>query len=1192
MTEQISGPILALLHAIGVEGEAFEDTPVQGLYAAYTAHKGLVGGTVIAAAIGVEHSVLASFEADFRHLARRSERRAKGTESSQEARDRELATWVLGGWLEAFQAQGLALGLDVVPGSQELELKALRQVRAAEQLLRDLVRESAGSADALVEELRGLFGAGVVDDWSKRSGGGDVLDGTTFAEVGSLIASKERFRQYEKYFDHESTLQFLPDRRRALVRFLDEIRRARNALVHNQAVTSITLETVNRCFEEITSSVQECFDAGQSQVNPLSYLDASEDEVREWAAGMEESLAAVHDSLEGFRADVSGRLGALADGVDRAASAAETGSRRSRWILAGTLLLMVGVVAVWRGVAASGDSLEEIVDRSGRIEAGVEEIADGIEGVASLGGLIAKPQSRAEFIHNARLLVNGGRYSASNDAYQRALELGPRTLDIAREYVDSMVAVEGEEIALARALRWLDPTGAVYENSGGSIALIDSAVPDSNRSLAVEAALLPLIDSDQGVIEWASSLASLDGADPVRVAVLERYGRASPRSRTRAIMGLCKDMWAQLEGAGPRAVENCFFDQAEATRVREQVAGLAQSVEAMSEAYWSRKIFVAPEGWFGGFEVRVLIPDVEGQAVLEFGGKTYELVAGAASWREGRSLLGDGLFSPAELEAPCWSYVGSSPKFAYGEGGIDMAVSWTPFAGAEPQRFEFTVDSLAVCSRLWRHQIEGSPRIIEGKSVFAWHGPGAIALRSEYAGMSMVEAARAVDRAAWAEGWSERGAKGALPCHDPHLLCEVADPEAKGYSCGGHPVTVSTAPRLLPGSAQLDFSRLMANRRGLSSIRYSLGTPALDQELRFEKLDHRSNLDPRERYSGLLSASGGEPVTGAGMVIEDRFSGPLFLRWSYLDGTDSDVVKIDLVDPLAPPAGWPKKGLAELKAEADVAMAAAGGEESKPNAGAVSFDQVESVDGGTARWQSKAPGAFRPESTGPVRHGQMAWSSEDGMRNSTSVWADGVPVAYAEKDAAGRVVRFQLTAPLWEKPEDWYGPFDGWSQRPPSAFRAVGPSVGNATDGRDGEDGGAWFGVTRDWLSTAKPARQRPLEETELTGGLSFKEYLGDGHLLTLCDPMAFMKGLHALDGSGHPGIYASCNDRLQELDLLPPTFSAGQGLVIDGLPVGYWSELDDSGSIRAQGWVVPWGEDHPAKIPGKERGPLSKFVA
>ncbi|MDA8620740.1 STY4199 family HEPN domain-containing protein [Planctomycetota bacterium] len=735
MTSTLTPHILRLLKAAGLQGGCSEQSSVGELYRAYTDYKGSVGGAAIAGSFGLTPSALASFERDFRHLARRCDRAVGGGESKQEGRDRELAAWVVAGWLESFQVNGMALGIDVDPGTQDLELKALRQVRAAELLLRDLVREAAGSAEVLIRDLEAQFGAQAVGEWSRRGGGGDVLDGTTFAEVGSLVASKERFSEYERYFDHEGVLQFLPDRRKALARFLDEIRRARNTLVHNRATTKIALQTLDRCYEEISWAIQESFDAGRTQVDPLRYLDASDEELSEWASQMKESLAAVHDSIDDLRVDVSGQLGELSVGVERVTRAAEAGARGSRWTLVGTFLVLGSVYAVWRGVSTSGDSLDEVVDRSGRIAAGVDEIAQNMEDVASLGGLIAKPQSRDEFIHNARLLVKEGRYSGSNDAYQRALELGPRTLDIAREYVDSLVAVEGEEIALARVLRWLDPAGAVYENSGGSIALIDSAVPDSNRSLAVEAALLPLIDSDQGVIEWASSLASLDGADPVRVAVLERYGRASPRSRTRAIMGLCKDMWAQLEGAGPRAVENCFFDQAEATRVREQVAGLAQSVEAMSEAYWSRKIFVAPEGWFGGFEVRVLIPDVEGQAVLEFGGKTYELVAGAASWREGRSLLGDGLFSPAELEAPCWSYVGSSPKFAYGEGGIDMAVSWTPFAGAEPQRFEFTVDSLAVCSRLWRHQIEGSPRIIEGKSVFARHGPGAIALRSEYAGV-------------------------------------------------------------------------------------------------------------------------------------------------------------------------------------------------------------------------------------------------------------------------------------------------------------------------------------------------------------------------------------------------------------------------------------------------------------------------
>ena len=1188
MPEPILDPLREFIVLIGGDATELSSASVQALYKAYSNAKSRIGGAAIAEKLGVEKGMLAAFEPDFRHLARRSAR-ASEEESRQATRDLELAAWVVQGWLEAFQQQGAALGLQIEKGETNLELRALRQVRAAEQILRDLVREAAGGADALTEELTELLGSKAVNEWAKRARGGDALDGTTFSEIGSLVAAKGRFTKFQEYFERGEALRFLPDRRKSLVRFLDEIRRVRNTLMHNRSTTQVMLRTLDRCYDEIATAIQESFDAGVTGVNPLGYLDASDDEVREWAAGMQESLEAVHDSIDDFRVDVTTRLEGLSDGVERAATAAETGTRRSRWILAAVILLMGGVYAVWRGVSSSGDTLDGVVAQNEEIAAGVEEIAETMDEVASLGGLIAKPRTRDEFIHNARLLGSAGRRSASTDAYQRALELGPRTLDIAREYVDSLVAVEGEEIARARVLRWLDPAGGVYRASGGSIALSGSALPDASQNLAVEAALLALIESDRAAIEWARELAPMEGGDSIRVAVLERFAQVSSSSRTRAIMELCRDVWAELQGAGPRALEDCFFDRAMATRTRDQVAGLTQIVEAMSDEYWGNDALVKQRGSFDNFQVTALVPDVGGQAVLEVDGEFYDLVASPSVWREGRSLQGDGAFSRAELESPYWTHV-RSPSFSYGDGEIEMALIWTPLDGAGPQRVEFTVDSLAVCSQFWRQKIEGWPSIEAFGHDVAEHGPGAFALRPDFAGMTILEAARAVDTAKWVERWSERGATETLPCSDAYLLCEVADPEAKGYSCGGHPVTVTAPPRLQPGRAQLDFSQLIRNRRGIASIQYSLGTPALDQELSFEKLDHRTRFDSREQYGEILSVSGGEYVTGSVMVIDDRFRGPLFLRWSYLDGTKSKVVKVDLVDPLAPPRGWPEKDLAELKSEADKAVAEAATFESTPVVGAVTYDQIEFLDGGTARWQSKVPGAFRSEFSGPVRHGQMVWSSEDGDRDILSVWADDLPLAISEKDADGRVVRFQLAVPLWEKPESWYGPFDGWSQRPPSSLRPVGPFVGMAAGGGTEEGAGVWFEVTRDWLSTAKPAGRRPLEGTVLTGGLSFGGYLGPGHLLNPGEPFSFETVQADLDGSGHPGIYASWDDQVQELGLMPPAFSSGRGLVIDGLPVGYWSELDDTGSIRAQGWVVPWGEDHPWLDLGGN--PLSKFVA
>ena len=437
-------------------------------------------------------------------------------------------------------------------------------------------------------------------------------------------------------------------------------------------------------------------------------------------------------------------------------------------------------------------------------------------------------------------------------------------------------------------------------------------------------------------------------------------------------------------------------------------------------------------------------------------------------------------------------------------------------------------------------------------------------------------ASRRVMGLARAWSWREDHQPKEHTCYSPYWMCEAADPKHKGFRCGTPLVDIETVPDLQEGPAMVSLAFVLQWRHALKEVRYSLGLPSLEHRIEFTPLP--TCVDdggvPKVAFAAdgkgrkpLLAATGGHVVEGSGIRIEDRFAGPFYIQLAYKDGSESAVVKYDLINPEAPPEGYPERPLARPTAksaaqEGPKSDSPAGKPKSSPVAGLT--EQTRTISGGRIdKGTFRKPYGYENEMAGLVPHGRRVVRSAEGKLVFESLVADGIQYAMITYDEQERPAEVELSIPLWE--EEVMGP--------PSAAATYGPKLVFRGGELDLEES-AVFGDpgseeplehfaddherTQRQLNEAEVAwasRIRRIDDLIQEAGIALTAYTVDSGMLRSSDP---------------EGRYTAAFPALtQEQQILRRTpFTRGRGLLVDGIPIGWWTELGSDGKPAAQGWV------------------------
>jgi TolB-like protein len=254
----------------------------------YKKIKSIKSGKSVAEIFGINVSMLSEFEiatADF----------YKFKDDTQKVK---IVSFRLALWLETIcKNLNIPFNIDEVISNQEL---AIKQVRALELIIRDVVNDNLGGKDNVLLKLQELFKQEIVEKWLKNGDETGVLSGTTFSELSSVFLDKNIFRGFQEIFDSEG-MNLNGDSRDTLRKILDDIRIIRNSVAHNKQVSNIQIEALNEYYRTIAHLIKE---SKVNNVNPDSYLDIDKSNMEEFILQLKEDNKAISLGFEKLHLEV------------------------------------------------------------------------------------------------------------------------------------------------------------------------------------------------------------------------------------------------------------------------------------------------------------------------------------------------------------------------------------------------------------------------------------------------------------------------------------------------------------------------------------------------------------------------------------------------------------------------------------------------------------------------------------------------------------------------------------------------------------------------------------------------------------------------------------------------------------------------------------------------------------------------
>jgi TolB-like protein len=202
-------------------------------------------------------------------------------------------------WLETIcKNLNIQFNIDESISNQEL---AIKQVRALELMIRDIVNENLGGKQNVLSKLKELFKQDVVDKWLKSADETGVLSGTTFSELSNIFLDKNIFKSVEEIFE-SSQLQLSNSSRESLRFILEDIRLIRNAVAHNKKISLIQIEALNEYYKNIAQLIS---DSKVININPNNYLDLDKVQMESFIFSLKEDNKLIRVGIEEIKSEVN-----------------------------------------------------------------------------------------------------------------------------------------------------------------------------------------------------------------------------------------------------------------------------------------------------------------------------------------------------------------------------------------------------------------------------------------------------------------------------------------------------------------------------------------------------------------------------------------------------------------------------------------------------------------------------------------------------------------------------------------------------------------------------------------------------------------------------------------------------------------------------------------------------------------------
>jgi TolB-like protein len=170
---------------------------------------------------------------------------------------------------------------------------AIKQVRAMELIIRDVVSDQVGGNENIIIKLQTLFKQEVIEKWIKSADETGILSGTTFSELSNILLDKNIFQSVEQIFSN-SNIELSKTTRDSLRLILEDIRVIRNTIAHNKKISKIQIESLNTFYLEISKLIKE---SAKTNINPDQYLNLNKDNLENFIETIKEDQTKITGDL-------------------------------------------------------------------------------------------------------------------------------------------------------------------------------------------------------------------------------------------------------------------------------------------------------------------------------------------------------------------------------------------------------------------------------------------------------------------------------------------------------------------------------------------------------------------------------------------------------------------------------------------------------------------------------------------------------------------------------------------------------------------------------------------------------------------------------------------------------------------------------------------------------------------------------
>jgi TolB-like protein len=321
-------------------------------YKDYKSIKSKLSADVLATKLNINSALLQQFEVALNYYYKHK----------KNEKVNNIATLRLISWLDTIsKSSGQNFKVDIEKLLSD-ETIAIKQVRALELLLRDLIKSHNGGKDSLVVKLNSLMKEETVQKWIDSGDETGVLSGTTFSELSAIFLDKRIFASYEDLFKQENGLKYDKNKIKSLRFFLEDIRLIRNTIAHNKKVSPVQIELLNAYYSEIIKPVEFGKINGLTEVDPTLYLNISDEEIKTYVKNVREDLIEVKESLDELSSKVDEGFKKVLNDTDTLKTVNKKNQSTLQYIFGGVVILLILISGLLYTTNNNSSNTETIKD--------------------------------------------------------------------------------------------------------------------------------------------------------------------------------------------------------------------------------------------------------------------------------------------------------------------------------------------------------------------------------------------------------------------------------------------------------------------------------------------------------------------------------------------------------------------------------------------------------------------------------------------------------------------------------------------------------------------------------------------------------------------------------------------------------------------------------------------------------------